>query len=1202
MKSTMQKISLALSVATIYLLSACSGDDGIGGSGETPKSRISGTAATGAPLVNKQVRIKAANGNIFTTTTNGIGNYSIEVGDQTGPYLIEVSNNSSGYLYSVAMSAGTANIHPLTDLVVRNWYSVKGHDIAYEFNRTESASPLPQANEISATESAFKGILETGLGEYGIVNSFDFFTTAFDANSLGFDRYLDQLKVSTKYSKINVKLKMDNFGSEANIIADVDLNTDFTSTDTQKPTDPNNVQILQGSLGLVVVWNESHDNRGVAGYKVFRNGTEIATTTFPLYSDANLPQPEPAGGYCYQVQAYDGAGLTSSLIPQVATCAGAPVAADNTAPAKPATPIIVSQASEAVGISWTPSVDDTGNGVLGYDVYRGSNISEGVLIATTVASAYVDLQANSNNGCYRIRAFDASRNTSVYSDPVCVSLVVADTTAPITSNSPAAATYNSSVTVRLSCYDGIGDSGCNATYYTFDSAANPNWLLYTQPLTISSSSTLRFYSIDNAGNEESPKSAQYVINSGGGNLSGFNFASATFNVIEDAGALQINVSRSGDLSASASVDFTVTSGGTATPGLDYESVSGTLTWAVNQGGVKSFTLPILADTDLDPNETIFLSLQNPSIGGTLGSVAEAVVTISDVTCANLYDYVGATTISQNTSLSGCWLVNNYFYINGGSGNPSALLTIQPGTTMIFGSSAGLNIQSNGAMSAIGTQQLPILFTAAVKAPNMWKGVQYTFSGDARNELAFVTIEYAGLPVNGSGNLMAIGLPTQLKVRDSVLRNGGNYGFDFDSSAVVTQFARNTMTGNLAGPGRLYSENVKNLDSASHYSGNGNGGDLDYVEVLASQYVTTNATWPTIDVPYYINGYLYIDTGNLNLSPGSVFLFDSNGGMNIKTQGSLNASGSAQQKILFTRRYPTINAWRGIQYTFSPSANNKLNHVIVEYGAGGSGTNGFGGVMAFGQNATLSIDNSTISDSINYGVTFEYDSVITSFTNNIITRNAQPVHLTSNIVDRLEDHASATGNDFTGNTSDIIEVSAYNITKATGTLWPNVGVPYRVSGRVYVYAPIVIEPGVTLYMSSGSSIWVGGGSATQTGRIVANANIDSPIIITSANIPNPLLGATAGDWQGIEFASSTNNSFDYVTVSYGGASGLNASANIVLMNTSSLSIHNSDISFSSGYGIWSNSTSTVTGVLASDGVTVNPDIQFSNNAMANFLQQ
>jgi hypothetical protein len=86
---------------------------------------------------------------------------------------------------------------------------------------------------------------------------------------------------------------------------------------------------------------------------------------------------------------------------------------------------------------------------------------------------------------------------------------VSDTTPPTTTASPAGGTYNSSQSVTLTCNDGAG-SGCNTTYYCLDLGCNPT-TVYNGSINISSSTDLRFYSIDNANNTESVKTETYTI-------------------------------------------------------------------------------------------------------------------------------------------------------------------------------------------------------------------------------------------------------------------------------------------------------------------------------------------------------------------------------------------------------------------------------------------------------------------------------------------------------------------------------------------------------------------------------------------------------------------------------------------------------------------------------------------------------------------
>jgi len=52
----------------------------------------------------------------------------------------------------------------------------------------------------------------------------------------------------------------------------------------------------------------SFDNVGVAGYKIFRNGVQVATSSGAAYQDTGL---SPATLYKYTIAAFDAAGNTS---------------------------------------------------------------------------------------------------------------------------------------------------------------------------------------------------------------------------------------------------------------------------------------------------------------------------------------------------------------------------------------------------------------------------------------------------------------------------------------------------------------------------------------------------------------------------------------------------------------------------------------------------------------------------------------------------------------------------------------------------------------------------------------------------------------------------------------------------------------------------------------------------------------------------
>ncbi len=86
-----------------------------------------------------------------------------------------------------------------------------------------------------------------------------------------------------------------------------------------------------------------------------------------------------------------------------------------------------------------------------------------------------------------------------------------DTTPPTTTASPTGGAYNTAQTVTLTCNDGSG-SGCDRTYYTTDgSTPSTSSPIYSSPVNISVSTTLKFFSKDLAGNSEAIKTQVYTI-------------------------------------------------------------------------------------------------------------------------------------------------------------------------------------------------------------------------------------------------------------------------------------------------------------------------------------------------------------------------------------------------------------------------------------------------------------------------------------------------------------------------------------------------------------------------------------------------------------------------------------------------------------------------------------------------------------------
>ncbi len=92
--------------------------------------------------------------------------------------------------------------------------------------------------------------------------------------------------------------------------------------DTTPPTVPTNVTAMAVSpTSINLLWTASTDNVGVAGYQVFRNGTQVGTSPTNSYTDPGLTASTP---YSYTVAAYDAAGNVSAQSTPAATATTLP--------------------------------------------------------------------------------------------------------------------------------------------------------------------------------------------------------------------------------------------------------------------------------------------------------------------------------------------------------------------------------------------------------------------------------------------------------------------------------------------------------------------------------------------------------------------------------------------------------------------------------------------------------------------------------------------------------------------------------------------------------------------------------------------------------------------------------------------------------------------------------------------------------------
>jgi chitodextrinase len=181
--------------------------------------------------------------------------------------------------------------------------------------------------------------------------------------------------------------------------------TTLAPPDTTAPTAP----VIESATPLsatqiVLRWTASSDNKGVAGYYIYRDGTKVGAAAGTAWMNSALT---PQTTYSYTVVAVDAAGNTSVPSAPVSGTTMAPP--DRTPPSVPAAVQATAIASNRVSVTWTESTDNVG--VTGYKVFRN-----GTLIAIPAGPPFVDGPLYTNTTyTYTVAAYDSGGNTSAQS-------------------------------------------------------------------------------------------------------------------------------------------------------------------------------------------------------------------------------------------------------------------------------------------------------------------------------------------------------------------------------------------------------------------------------------------------------------------------------------------------------------------------------------------------------------------------------------------------------------------------------------------------------------------------------------------------------------------------------------------------------------------------------------------------------------------
>jgi Bacterial Ig-like domain (group 2) len=474
-------------------------------------------------------------------------------------------------------------------------------------------------------------------------------------------------------------------------------------------------------------------------------------------------------------------------------------------------------------------------------------------------------------------------------------------------------------------------------------------------------------------------------------------------------------------------------------------------------------------------------------------------------------------------------------VDAGSNNYD--LTIEAGTVVGFEEGTSLSMRNNGALIAEGTKADPIVLTGTTRVRGFWDGVSFLATKHNRNVMKWVTVEYTGgADISGEQDAsLIVGRDGIATIQNSTFRESEGYGVSLGLYSEITDAQGNVMTANALGPAYSYATTVPSLNGATL-----TGNDVDEV-VVKPLTIDQDATWPRATFRILETGTLAVSKVVLTLVPGTELRFEPGQKLLIQTQSGLSAVGTAQAPIVFTGTQPTPGHWDGIAFVGSSRAENRLEHVVVEYGGGGllGGATEAANVVltraGSGVHSLVTIQNSTLRSSAGYGLWLRVDSGLTDFTGNTLTANVLgPAYAHAPSVEYL-----LPSNSYAGNGTDEIAVEAGSGYEIDGAAtWHDLGVPYylhyKVGPTLSVTGQLKIEAGVKILVEADLGI-----SVTGAGVLTTMGGANNRVSI----------GAKAAAWKGIVFVGVTGSLLSMTDVTGAGSSawGGVGSAGVISVN-------------------------------------------------------
>ncbi len=474
---------------------------------------------------------------------------------------------------------------------------------------------------------------------------------------------------------------------------------------------------------------------------------------------------------------------------------------------------------------------------------------------------------------------------------------------------------------------------------------------------------------------------------------------------------------------------------------------------------------------------------------------------------------------------------------------SARVVIESGVNIEFLDNTGIIVEETGQLVANSVD-----FTAAF---NDWNGIHLKSQGNVIDNCVFDHGGYSSYTseVSESACLILTG-NARAAVSGNRFSNSNGYGvvvkdravFEFDEPSYTNAFWNNKFESN--GTGSIMAPvNILATMSSPDFS---EESENAHILLYESSYNATETVVPVLtnyDIPYHISGIVTFNKV-LTILPGAEVYLTYKGG--IVVNGNLNINGSSSSPVTIDGLLVTAGSWTGI---YVKNGNALITYTSIKNG-GYRVLPGLEEAANLTVEGSLNMQNSTVSGSLGIGIHMKDNAVIqysSNFSGNTLEDNA--VSAIRLGIDDVHKVVSDNSISVPGATTPAIEIrNGQN--DLTGT-WTNLGadIDYLVVESIVLKGTrsITIESGSVLQFASGTAFQVNGGLTAS-----------SVVFEGSENTP--------GYWDGISIATDNTVSLSNVTITDGGGGAVDKANVIIQPAANNVSITNSSITNSAGYGV------------------------------------